>query len=107
MSATGELTNSYATFFNNSFLFAVSPYLVPFYAVATHGRNEQNPNILGASLVVGILTFVVPVLPMLFSMTSALACVAISLAIASMFVLYPLALFNDYCDPVAQNAFQL
>ena len=97
MSATKEVTIQYGRFFINCGRFAISPYTRVFFGVASDGRGHY-PDIIPAALIVGFLTFAIPLLPALFAVTSALAAVAVSLAIASMFILYPCALVMDACD---------
>lgn len=93
MSHTRDLTLGYVRFFAKTFDFAVSPYTWTFEAAGRRTRGHFD--LLSATLAVGLLTFVAPVLPALFSVTSTLASLAASIAVASMFVLYPIALIQD------------
>lgn len=102
MSYTVALSKSYGSFFWGCTKFAVSPYTNTFMAVA----NSNNPNdsiedclsnTAAAALVVGVFTFVVPVLPVIASITFALSSIAMLAAVASMFVTYPGALLADAC----------
>ena len=103
MSNTLLLGRSYGSFFWGCTKFAVSPYTHTFLAFAGNGRNTKPEdcfaNVAAATIITGILTFVIPVLPALASITFALASVAMLLAVASMFVTYPLALIADGCNP--------
>lgn len=101
MSATRTLTNGYVGFFINCGSFAVSPYTYTFKAMAMDERGNYT-DIAPAFLTVAILTFAVPILPALCSMTTALASVAVSLAVASMFILYPFALCIDTLDTLGE-----
>lgn len=103
MSATLNLTRGYGSFFLGCGKFAISPYTETFWGIATPNDNirgeELFSNVIAAGMITGVLTFVVPVLPVLCSITSALAAVAATLAVASMFILYPIALFADMLLP--------
>ncbi|KTD54773.1 hypothetical protein [Legionella quateirensis] len=98
MSATLSLSRGYGSFFWGCTKFAISPYTNTFMAIANDKDNDAVTNILVASVVTGILTFVIPVLPVLASITFAMASVAMLLAVASMFVTYPLAVLADACN---------
>ena len=99
MSMTQDVTRGYASFFLECGKFAVSPYTGTFFGIAKPSSSRQEPNFVAAALITGILTFVIPVLPALFSLTCAIASVAVSLAVASMFLLYPIALLTDAFEP--------
>ena len=98
MSSTLSLTRGYGSFFLGCAKFAVSPYTNTFMAIANDRDRRELQNVAAAAIVCGILTFVVPVLPMIASFTFALASIAMSLAIASMFITYPIALLSDLCN---------
>lgn len=102
MSALLKLSQNYGSFFWECTKFAVSPYTNTFMAIANPDSNNKDEcmgNIVAASLIVGVLTFVVPVLPVLSLITFALASIAMLLAVASMFVTYPVAILTDACTP--------
>lgn len=96
MSKTLSLSAGYGSFFWGCTKFAISPYTTTFMAIAKDG-NDVLMNLIAASVVTGILTFVVPILPALTSFTFSLASVAMLLGVASMFVTYPLAVLADAC----------
>ncbi|RUR18541.1 hypothetical protein ELY21_07530 [Legionella sp. km535] len=98
MSATLSLSSSYGSFFWGCTKFALSPYTNTFMAIANDKNNDPFVNIVAASVVTSILTFVIPILPVLASVTFAIASVAILLAVATMFVTYPVAVLADACD---------
>ncbi len=118
MSSTRSLTRGYGSFFLGCADLAVLPYTGTFMAIASgrdgdrlnltctgasmamaiaSGRLDRT-NVAAAAIVCGILTFVVPVLPMIAKFTFAMASIAMSLAIASMFITYPIALLSDLCS---------
>lgn len=99
MYVTRALTNKYISFFTGCADFAISPYTKTFLKLAEPTHQGDDPDYIGATLITGILTFAIPILPAIFAVTSALAIVAASLAIASMFVLYPEALMSDMFTP--------
>ena len=100
MSATRDLTKFYGNFFLGATGLALYPYTGTFFAVGDNPHGEFDyPT---AFLALGILTFVVPILPAIFSVTSAIASVALSLAVASMFLSYPAALLCDVINPNPQ-----
>ena len=108
MSYTRNLTHSYASYFLGCGELAVSPYTGTFFAIAkTPDSRQENrtANIVAAAVVTGILTFVIPILPAIFSITSAVATVAALIAVASMFILYPLALLGDAIEDSGSYAF--
>lgn len=98
MSATLSLSRSYGSFFWGCTKFALSPYTNTFMAIANDHNNEDPiTNILAATIVTGVLTFVIPVLPVFATVTFAMASVAMLLAVATMFATYPLAVLTDAC----------
>ena len=108
MSATLSLSRGYGSFFWNCTKFAVSPYTNTFLSIANPGsRNSRDlddcangvDNVISAAVVCGILTFVVPVLPILASFTFTFASIAMLLAVSSMFLTYPFAVLADACNP--------
>lgn len=101
MSKILSLSGAYGSFFWKCTKFAISPYTNTFMSIASSGDRDEEmlPNIAAAALVVGVLTFVVPVLPVLATFTFALASIAMLLAVASMFVTYPVALLADAFTP--------
>ncbi|MCL9684277.1 hypothetical protein [Legionella maioricensis] len=110
MSATQSLSRGYGSFFWGCTKFAVSPYTNTFMAIAREGNGrgaEGLENVVAAAAVCGILTFVVPVLPVITTFTLALASIAMLLAAASMFLTYPLAVLADTCDSSWENELQL
>ena len=92
MSHTSDLINGYGHFFVNAAKFAFSPYTATFCGV---GDTCDGFDPIAATIAVGVLTFVVPVLPTLFSITASLAMAAAAIAIASMFFLFPAAFIAD------------
>lgn len=102
MSATLSLSSAYGSFFWGCTKFAVSPYTNTFFGIANPKDarfKDIIPNVAAAAVICGVLTFVVPVLPVLASITFSLASIAMTLAVASMFVAYPLALIADAFTP--------
>ncbi len=103
MSKTLSLSRTYGSFFWGCTKFAVSPYTHTFLAVAGTGAQDKAEdclaNVAAATAVCGILTFIVPILPALSSITCTIASIAMLLATASMFVTYPFALIADGCNP--------
>ena len=103
MGATRDLTKFYGNFFLGAADLACYPYTRTFLAAGNNPHREFDfPT---AIVAVGILTFVVPILPVIFSVTSAIASVLVSLAVASMFLLYPAALLCDVIIPNRQFGF--
>ncbi|MBL7525109.1 hypothetical protein [Legionella bononiensis] len=98
MSATLSLSRGYGSFFWGCTKFAISPYTNTFMAIANDKDYDAVTNILAASVVTGILTFVIPVLPIFASFTFAIASLGMLLAVATMFVTYPVAVLADACD---------
>lgn len=106
MSNTRDLTMFYGRFFLNCGRFAVSPYTLTIDAFQTTAENQPRKT---EDLVFGIgaclfLTFAVPVLPVFADITFAIAGFAMSCAIASMFVTYPIALICDALQPYQPEA---
>ena len=99
MKTTRALTNKYISFFTGCADFAISPYTKTFLKLAEPTHQGDHADYIGAMLITGILTVAIPVLPAIFAVTSALAMVAFSLAIATMFLLYPCALVLDLLTP--------
>lgn len=90
MSHSSNLLGFYGNFFRKSTIFAVSPYPIAFRAAA--GDREE----YGAGFVAcGILTFIVPVLPLITLGTTTLAIIALLVAAASALVTFPGALILD------------
>lgn len=103
MSKLLSLSSAYGSFFWGCTKFAISPYTNTFLSIASSGNqnslDDTCNNVAAAGIVCGVLTFVVPVLPVLASITFAFASIAMLLAVASMFATYPLALLVDACTP--------
>lgn len=99
MSATPSLSRFYGSFFWGCTQFAVSPYTNTFFAIAKGRTHQEDKNYIAAGVVCGILTFLVPILPVLTSFTFSLASIAMILAAASMFLTYPIAILADACIP--------
>ncbi len=100
MSSILSLSQGYGSFFWGCTKFAVSPYINTFSATAKSCEKDGNDpftSLIAASVVTGLLTFVVPILPVLATFTFALASIAMLLAVASMFVTYPFAALADAC----------
>lgn len=98
MSATVGLTRNYSRFFVGCSKFALSPYTNTFMNIAEDKRGSNARNVTEAALVCGLLTFVVPILPLVTSFTATFAAIAMCLAALSMCFTYPLAWINDACD---------
>lgn len=109
MSKLLTLSSTYGSFFWGCTKFAVSPYTQTFKAIATSGNNNDSveliANSVAAAVICGMFTFVVPVLPVLATFTFALASIAMLLAVATMFVTYPVALLADACTPPSEDEF--
>ena len=99
-----DVSRIYAHFFWKCAEFALSPYIMMFNVIAAPDENGGEENVAAAAVIVGLLTFVVPVLPMLASFTIPLASIAMSLAIASMFIVYPIALIFDVCSGLSPSS---
>ena len=99
MSYFDDLNKGYFSFFKRAAQVAVCPYTGTFNAI----YRGNDDNIPAAAVITGVLTFIVPVLPTLFSFTFELAIIASTLAVASMFLLYPLALLGDCVSSSKHN----
>ena len=100
MSKILSLSESYGSFFWNCTKFAIYPYTNTFMAMVKNAEKDGNDScssLIAASIVTGVLTFVVPILPVFASFTFALASIAMLLAVVSMFVTYPIAILADAC----------
>ncbi|CEG58889.1 hypothetical protein [Legionella fallonii] len=100
MSATLSLTRGYGSFFWGCAKFAVSPYTSTFLGIASaNGCREEDSleHVAAAAVVCGILTFVVPILPIISAFTTTLSMIAASLAALSMIATYPFAIAIDAC----------
>jgi hypothetical protein len=97
---TRGLTNFYGAFFLGALEVAFCPYTFTFNTI-----TGDNPDDFDYALAIGailVLTFAVPVLPEITSFTFAIATIAASLALSSMFITYPIALIMDAieaCEP--------
>ncbi len=100
MSATKSLTHFYGSFFGKCAQVAIYPYLVTMGAFMDSNPDEDDL-ILGLGVCL-FLSTVVPILPALTSFTFALASFGACLAIASMFIAYPVALLSDALDSTHQ-----
>lgn len=98
MSSIVGLTRGYGRFFVDCAKFAVCPYTNTFMSIAEDKRGSNTGNVALAGLVCGLLTFAVPVLPIVTSFTATFAAIAMCLAAVSMCFTYPLAWLNDACD---------
>lgn len=105
MSAVRSLTDFYASFFTKTALFAVSPYTLT-VAAFLDSRNPKSQDLLLGVAACVILSTVVPVLPWITSITFAIAGFAMSVALASMFIAYPVALIMDALEPDTENTLQ-
>lgn len=90
MSATGELTRFYGSFFYHSAQLAICPYKLTLTAFG----DRPEDLLLGVVACIG-LSIVVPILPSLTSITFAVALCMASIAVASMFITYPIAILVD------------
>ncbi|EHL31580.1 hypothetical protein [Legionella drancourtii] len=96
-SAISKATVSYGSFFVGCAAFAISPYLLTLRAFVNSKPAKTEDLVLGAAACI-FLSTVVPILPTITSITFTLAAFAMSVALASMFLIYPLALLNDALD---------
>ena len=94
---TGGLTKFYGGFFIGCAEVAICPYTTTFSLIA--GQNPTPEDVLLGVIGCVILSTVVPILPELTSITFAIASIAISIAIATMFVTYPFSLLLDALNP--------
>ncbi|MFT4059958.1 MAG: hypothetical protein QM652_10470 [Legionella sp.] len=95
---TNELTKFYGRFFWGCGKVAIAPYKT----VLTGGRDFKNctaEDLFAGAVACVVLSTVVPILPALTSITWAVAFVAASLALASMFITYPTAILLDAFEP--------
>ena len=97
MSATRSLTGFYGSFFWGCADVAICPYTLTIKAFMDPSQPRTEDFILGVGACV-FLSTLVPVLPAITSMTFAIASFAISLALASMFIAYPIAILADAID---------
>ncbi len=100
MSNILSLTRGYGFFFRDCAKFAVSPYTDTFLKIANAGSGEREKyleNLAAATVICGIFTFVVPVLPILTAITCVFAAIGALLAVSSLFLTYPLAIVADAC----------
>jgi len=97
MSATRSLTKFYGSFFLHCADVALCPYTVTLGAFMDPLQPKTEELILGVGACV-VLSTLVPVLPTLCSITFAVAAFAMSLALASMFIAYPIAILADAID---------
>ncbi len=101
MSNILSLTRGYGLFFRDCAKFAVSPYTDTFLKITNadnNGRAEYLENLGAATVICGIFTFVVPILPVLTALTCAFAAIGTLLAVSSLFITYPLAITADACS---------
>lgn len=97
MSSIRSLTNFYGSFFSGCAELSIAPYLFTLNRCKGVTRNRGDDFILGVAACVFFST-VVPILPELTSITMAIALFAALLALATMFVSYPVALCLDAMD---------
>ncbi|KTC90192.1 hypothetical protein OQJ18_05095 [Fluoribacter dumoffii] len=96
MSATKSLTNFYGSFFWKCAKFAICPYRLTINAFLDSEDPDPNDLALGIGACL-VLSTIVPILPTITSLTIAIASIAAVLALASMFVTYPLTILSDAC----------
>lgn len=97
MPAVRSLTRFYGSFFLSCASFSVCPYLMTAGAFIDSDHPKTEELLLGVGVCI-FLSTVVPILPAITSVTFALAAFAASLALASMFIAFPLALLSDALD---------
>lgn len=97
MTATRSLTKFYGSFFLGCGQVAASPYLLTLNAFMD-SQPKKEDLILGIAACVFFST-VVPILPEVASFTFAVAAFAASLALATMFVTYPISILMDALNP--------
>lgn len=97
MSNTSRLNARYGSFFLNCAEFAVSPYTVPFLAIAEPDNHDahRTERFVAAAVITAALTFVVPILPAIASVTFNIAAFLIIMAAASAIIAYPIAMISD------------
>ena len=105
MSATGSLTKFYGSFFLGCVDLAVCPYTFTLGAFLDPNEPKTEQLVLGVAACV-VLSVVVPILPTITSITFAIAMFAASLALASMFIAYPIALLADALDSISPHEHQ-
>lgn len=103
MSATRSLTKFYGSFFLGCGELSISPYLLTLNAFMRSQPKEEDL-ILGIGACIFFST-IVPILPQVTAFTFAVASFAASMALASMFVTYPLAIFADAVTPDESPSF--
>lgn len=104
MSATRDITEFYGSFFTKCGIVAVSPYLLTLSAFINSKPVKTEDLVLGAATCI-FLSTVVPILPSITSITFTIALFAASLALASMFLAYPIALCIDAANNSAPSIF--
>lgn len=97
MTATGSLTKFYASAFFKCGEVALCPYILTLKAFYDPERPRNEDLIMGAAACV-LLSTLVPILPTLTTITLTIAAFGACLALASMFVAYPIALLIDAMD---------
>lgn len=105
MSSTRSLTGFYGSFFWGCVEVAVCPYSLTIQAFMDSSEPRTEDFLLGVGACV-FLSTLVPVLPSITTVTFAIASFAISLALASMFIAYPIAILADAIES-SQNEHQL
>lgn len=96
--ATYSLSKRYGSFFGGCVQLAVSPYLIGLELFTKDPKNMHPKDLalgVGACL---FFTFVVPILPAITSVTFSLAAFGACIALASMFITYPVAFAMDIVD---------
>lgn len=104
MSATRDLTKFYGSFFVKCGIVSISPYLLTLDAFINSKPAKTEDLVLGAATCI-FLSTVVPILPSITSITIAMALFAASLALASMFLAYPIALCIDAANDSTPSLF--
>ncbi len=104
MSQLSNISEKYINFYTKCGLFAVSPYYLLIKGIVKE-TDLQSPQFikeaLTASVVCSLLSFIVPVLPLLTSLTMTLASFVATVAVMTMFISYPIALIQDCVEPNA------
>lgn len=95
------LTQCYGSFYWECTKFAAKPYTTAFKALASDPLLDTAANYAKGVIVIGMLTFIVPVLPIATSVTTLIAAVGILIAAASMLITYPFARGLDLIDSCA------
>lgn len=91
--ATRSLTSFYGSFFLGAVDVALLPYTLTFEAFA--GQTPKDEDVILGLIACVFLSTVVPILPELFSITFAIASIAVTFAVLSMFLTYPVAIVAD------------